>query len=243
VIVVADERADGSRSDSHLRLQQLAELLTQHGDLAVKQPDALLRLAALSVPSCQRASFVVLGVDEGLHTVSATDEIAAQLDSIQAECGDGPALHATGCAEVLHVPDLETDVRWPNFAGRATSLGVYSVLALRLDETPDGRAALAFYAGRPNAFSDVDIDVARIAAWLVSAALRTARYRKRAANLEIALESNRHIGSAIGILMARELLTADQAFDRLREESQRRHRKLRDLADEVLRTGQLPRMD
>ena len=74
-------------------------------------------------------------------------------------------------------------------------------------------------------------------------ALQTARYRKRAANLEIALESNRRIGSAIGILMARELLTAEQAFARLREASQRLHRKLRDIADEVVRTGQLPRLD
>jgi AmiR/NasT family two-component response regulator len=43
--------------------------------------------------------------------------------------------------------------------------------------------------------------------------------------------------------MARELLTAEQAFDRLRDASQRQHRKLRDIAEEVISTGQLPPLE
>ena len=59
-------------------------------------------------------------------------------------------------------------------------------------------------------------------------------------NLERALESSREIGCAMGILMARELCTQDQAFDRLRTASQHTHRKLRDIAAEVKDTGALP---
>jgi tetrahydromethanopterin S-methyltransferase subunit F len=60
----------------------------------------------------------------------------------------------------------------------------------------------------------------------------------RADNLEIALRSNRRIGMAIGVLLARHL-TEEQAFDALRQESMRRNVKLRDLAEEVIYTGTL----
>ena len=53
----------------------------------------------------------------------------------------------------------------------------------------------------------------------------------------MALESNRKIGAAIGMLMYRHKISYQDGFDRLRDVSQRTHTKLRDVADEVLRTG------
>ncbi|HZZ97211.1 MAG TPA: ANTAR domain-containing protein [Jatrophihabitantaceae bacterium] len=66
------------------------------------------------------------------------------------------------------------------------------------------------------------------------------RADETAANLQIALASNRRIGTAVGILMARHRITDDTAFDLLRVTSQRTHRKLRDIADDVVLTGALP---
>ena len=56
-------------------------------------------------------------------------------------------------------------------------------------------------------------------------------------HLEAALASSRAIGMAMGILMARHRLTEDQAFDQLRGMSSRRNVKLRDVATEVVHTG------
>lgn len=61
----------------------------------------------------------------------------------------------------------------------------------------------------------------------------------RIANLEHALVSNRRIGMALGILMARHGLTEQQAFDLLRLQSSRRNVKLAALAEEVVYTGVL----
>lgn len=61
-----------------------------------------------------------------------------------------------------------------------------------------------------------------------------------AANLQLALTSNRRIGVAIGILMAHHRITDTAAFEMLREASQRAHRKLRDIAEDVVLTGTLP---
>ena len=62
-------------------------------------------------------------------------------------------------------------------------------------------------------------------------------------NLTIALQSSRDIGTAIGILMSRRGLSREDAFGLMRAVSQRLHRKLRELAAEVIATGVLPGAD
>jgi AmiR/NasT family two-component response regulator len=58
-----------------------------------------------------------------------------------------------------------------------------------------------------------------------------------AEELRRALLSSRQIGMAMGIFMERHRLTAEQAFDCLRDLSQRRNVKLRDLAEQIIYTG------
>jgi hypothetical protein len=97
---------------------------------------------------------------------------------------------------------------------------------------------------RPN---EADATVVRFIAGQAVATMRIAGlaklvevHRVRAANLEQALATNREIGQAIGILMATDQITADEAFDRLRSASQHLHRKLRGIAADVVQTGMLP---
>lgn len=66
--------------------------------------------------------------------------------------------------------------------------------------------------------------------------------RDKIANLEAALVTARRIGAAMGVLMASHKVTEPQAFDLLRTASQNRHRKLREVAEDVLLTGTLPKM-
>lgn len=63
--------------------------------------------------------------------------------------------------------------------------------------------------------------------------------RQRADNLQRALISNRRIGMAIGILMVTRHLPEAEAFECLKQESQRRNVKLRDVAEQVIYTGSL----
>jgi hypothetical protein len=59
---------------------------------------------------------------------------------------------------------------------------------------------------------------------------------EKIANL-VALISARQIGVATGILIASLKITAAAAFELLRTASQRTHRKLRDVAEDVILTG------
>lgn len=64
--------------------------------------------------------------------------------------------------------------------------------------------------------------------------------RERTVNLQIALASSRQIGMAIGIVIERSGCTADDAFATLRRESQDANRKLRDIAGDIVLTGEVP---
>ena len=103
----------------------------------------------------------------------------------------------------------------------------------------------AFHCRFPNRRAEHDqLEPARflltLATDLLQAERRAARAENQAANLEIALSSSRDIGTAIGILMNAHLVTQEQAFAMLRTASQHGHRKLREIANEVIFTGSIP---
>ena len=61
--------------------------------------------------------------------------------------------------------------------------------------------------------------------------------RDKIENLEIALVTARQIGTAVGVLTASRKITDEAAFELLRRASQKSHRKLRDIAGDVILTG------
>ena len=62
-------------------------------------------------------------------------------------------------------------------------------------------------------------------------------HRAEAVSLAAGLESNREIGTAIGLLMAAHGLSADEAFDTLRRASSHLNRKLATIAREIIAQG------
>jgi AmiR/NasT family two-component response regulator len=81
-----------------------------------------------------------------------------------------------------------------------------------------------------------------LARYLCKAASLTAELtlvRRINEELTIAVESNRSVGVAMGILMDRHRITEPQSFDLLKTASQAAHRKLRNIALDVIDTGQL----
>src|SRR3954452_2191726 len=232
------ERTDGSQADQLDRLGPLAwRLRGEAGALA--DPDGIVRLAARVLPSAERVGLLVVGGQRRWTSAAATDAVAAELDAGQFDVATGPGLDPVEGPDVVVVDDLTRDPRWPTFAELALRRGVRAVVSARTPVEGLGRAVLSCSSGRPESFNASDGELAGVLGAFAAAALDAQRQRVRAANLALALDSNRLIGVAIGIVMARELLTSDQAFDRLRIVSQRRQRKLRDVAEDVVRTGEL----
>jgi GAF domain-containing protein len=163
------------------------------------------------------------------------------VDAIQYEAGQGPCLDAIAEHEVCQIDDLATDERWPAFSHRAVEeTGVRSMLSFRLFVEAQTIGALNLYSRERRAFDDHARAVGTILATHAALAVRAAQDKERADQLDLALQTNREIGVAIGVLMARGRMTQEEAFTLLRSASQRLNRKLRDVAAQVVDTGSVP---
>lgn len=172
------------------------------------------------------------------------DGVLAALDQAQHELGEGPCVDVLAGADSAHVPELIDSNRWPQFAARATAAGMRSALAYRLASGTTTLGALQMYAHLPAAFSATDRAQGLLFAAHAGMALENAQAHAKAddrrANLQLAMLSREVIGQAQGILMERERITAEQAFQLLRKASQALNRKLSDVAQELVDTGAVP---
>ena len=154
----------------------------------------------------------------------------------------GPCLDAIITNGVIVVPDLRTDDRWPRFTRAIVAqTPARSILSYRLFMIERARAGLNLYATRPGVFTDLSVATGAVFAAYASMALVAAARQDTANHLLRALETNREVGVAMGILMANGKLSNQQAFDGLRTASQHLNRKLHDIAADVAVTGALPR--
>lgn len=173
-------------------------------------------------------------------TYAATESRAAEFDTVQCAARQGPCVDALGAIELIQVDDLAAEERWPGLRQAARPLPFRSVLSVPVHTADGATQSLNLYAEQPGMFGRRHYPAAYLSAAAAGLALAALRERTRAANLHAALDSNRQIGAAMGILMARHHLSYDAAFTALRVASQHLHHKLRDIADEVVLTGALP---
>ncbi|MHB8431344.1 MAG: ANTAR domain-containing protein [Acidimicrobiales bacterium] len=203
---------------------------------------AIVDLAVTTIDGCDVAGIFLTRGDQ-IATSVYTDGLAVEVDDLQLESGEGPCLDAVGLRTSFYAEDLIGDDRWVTFGPKAVGIGVRCTLALNLstDESP---GALNLYARYPRAFGATDRAKAVIFGTLASLALRQAHVHededRRAEHLHAALSTRELIGQAQGILMEREHITSSQAFDILRRASQHLNIRLRDIAQDLIDTGQRP---
>jgi GAF domain-containing protein len=202
---------------------------------------AIARKAVDTVPGAEHAGITLERPDGKYVTVAATDELATRVDAIQYQTNEGPCVWAMTIDRTFETPDLSTDTRWPTFGPRAVrETGVVSMLSHRLFiEENTALGALNLYSRQRGAFTTVSAQTLTVLAAHCAIALGRVAAQAENEHLRHALESNRNVGIAMGILMANHRVTKDQAFDLLRVSSQHSHRKLVDIALEVIDTGRL----
>jgi hypothetical protein len=215
----------------------LAERVAGHED-GGSALQRMVELAVKSVEGCRYATITQVR-SKSSHLLATSDPVGSQLDRLQTELGEGPCLDAVSRDENFVITDLIHETRWPRFASLAArATDVRSVLVFRLAGSPPH--VLAIYGDGAGGLGDEALDTATIFASHASTLVALVAAEEHSANLETALESSREIGIALGILMAHRKITQQAAFDLLRAASQNLHRKLRDIAGEVMETGALP---
>jgi GAF domain-containing protein len=199
-------------------------------------------VARRNIPGTEASSITLIRGDRGF-TAAHSGEMALAADELQYAKGYGPCLDAGRGNVILRVDDMRTETRWPDYAAKVQAEGVRSSLSVPLPYQGTSIGALNNYATEPAAFATPEslaaaLEVAEAIAVVVVNADAHAQLGEQARNMRLAMDSRAVIEQAKGVLMAQRHLDADQAFDVLREASQRYNRKLRDIAQGIVASTQ-----
>lgn len=198
------------------RMSQLAVDLQQIDDESATL-GAIVSAAVDMVPGAAWAGIALVDGKQ-VTPAAASHELVTELDELQATLGEGPAVTAIHDHAVVRINDLgKPDQPWPHFAEKALRLGVHSMLSIRLYARNRNFGALTLYGEVSDAFDEG----AEILADLLSdhAAVALAGV-SREEHLSSALVNRDVLGQAKGILMERNRITSQQAFNLLVRASQ-----------------------
>jgi ANTAR domain/GAF domain len=219
-------------------MRLLSDRMADH----VERP--LEHLVAVAVETVRGARWVSVTMLHGDHfsTAASTSDQAVRADLLQYELGSGPCVDAVRQDSAYVTGDVASEPRWSCWGPRASAeVGVNSVLSqrLHLHEDTGILAGLNIYSDAKDAFDRSAIGVALVLATHAAVVLSERHASNRAKNLMKALETNREIGVAMGILMHEHRLNQQEAFDVLKVASQNSNRKLAHIAADVADTGTL----
>jgi GAF domain-containing protein len=203
----------------------------------------IVAIANREVPGAESTS-ITLVRDDKAFTAAHFGEMSLAADELQYERGYGPCMDAGRGGVVLRVDDMRTEQRWPDYVARVVrDTEVLSSLSVPLPYQGSTIGALNIYSTQPAAFAASEsltagLEVAETIAVAVANADAHWQVTEQARNMRLAMESRAVIEQAKGVLMAQRRVTAEQAFEILRDASQRYNRKLRDIATGIVESTQ-----
>jgi GAF domain-containing protein len=215
-------------------LRELAQVALVDRSLPEVLSD-IVAIAARGIPGAEASSITLLRAEKA-YTAAHFGEMALAADELQYAHGYGPCMDAGRGGVLLRIDDMRTDTRWPDYVAHVlTATPVLSSLSVPLPYQGSAIGALNNYSTKPAAFASPEslragTDVAEVIAVAVANADAHAQLFDQARNMRVAMESRAVIEQAKGVLMAQRHVDAEQAFEILREASQRYNRKLREIA-------------
>jgi hypothetical protein len=201
--------------------------------------ESAMALGCSSVPGAVACSTSVAFEDQDptFVTVAASAPSALVLDELQYRMDDGPCLTAAREGRVTAVEAMATDQRWPELSERALAEGVRQSVSLPLVLTR-GLGALNVYGGDGTAFRSSEARRrAALLADVTSVLLDDPADDGEglsAAQLQRILGERSVIQRAQGMVMARDGVSAEQAFHTLALASAEQSRRLADVAAAML---------
>ena len=157
------------------------------------------------------AGVAVPGDGQVLTPASAAGPRTGEVEALQEQRQDGPGPEAFRTGEVVAVPDLAAQRRWPALAERAATAGLHAVAAVPLRARDRTWGVLTLYWTRPGRCGAEELEVARLLADLATSYLVVAHDRDEARRAREALTVQAMTDSLTGLPVRRVFL------DRLRE--------------------------
>ena len=234
-IKAADEQ-ERTVADLASRLSDLARELQEKEDTDALLAD-IVHAALDLIPHVAAASISLVQGRRTVQSRAASGELPRIIDELQSTFAQGPCIDAAYDERIVRVPDMRLEKRWPDFAQAAFDAGARSMLCFQLFVKGDNLGALNLYGEDVDAFDEDSEQVGLLVASHAAVAFSDAQ---EIIQLTQALDTRDIIGQAKGILMERFKITPQQAFQVLTRASSDTNTKLRDVADALTGSGEIP---
>ncbi len=235
------QQASADAADLRAGISNLASLVA--GSLGL--PELLAEVSTFAVraiPGADGAGVTLLKVDRADHMVealAASASFVAEIDKIQyVTLKEGPCITAALEGRTVRSGSLGGEKMWPRFGPRVGRLGVHSALSLPLLLSDRVIGAINVYAHGKDVFDEHAAELGELFAKPAAVAVHNAQILAHAlaltAQLQTALSTRPVIDQAIGLIRGRSGRSAEEAFAQLRAISQAEHRKLAEMAQQII---------
>jgi GAF domain-containing protein len=219
----------GSLQDLELRRTGLGPALQQVVD------------AAKALFKAEGAGLMLVGEGEVLRWVTATDARAQSLEAAQERLGEGPCVEAFHRRVVQQVSDSAAEQRWPDLARVLRHDGVHALLSVPVEVAQGTVGTLNLYLREPREWDHSEVNAAeiygRLVGSLLGSALAAELQGQLIEQLQWALEHRILVEQAKGVLMGREGISADAAYQRIRSVARSSRRPVAEVARRVVAGG------
>ena len=190
------------------------------------------------------AGLMLIDAEGQLRWASASDQTAQTVEDEQERLAQGPCAVAFSQRLPAAIRNIHTEPDWDKFAQVLVGEGICAALSVPVELDGGVIGTLDVYVGRPRDWDPSEVAALQAYAGLVASLLSaavTAQVKGRLADqLQAALEHRWLIEQAKAVLMGREDLDAQAAFERLRGAARSSTRRLADVARDVTGGQPLP---
>src|SRR5215207_4686791 len=190
------------------------------------------------------AGLMLIDAEGQLRWASASDQTAQTVENEQERLAQGPCAVAFSQRLPAAIRNIHTEPDWAEFTQVLVSEGVCAALSVPVELDGGVIGTLDVYATRARDWDPSEVAALQAYAGLVASLLSaavTAEVKGRLADqLQAALEHRWLIEQAKGVVMGRERLDAQAAFERLRGAARSSTRRLADVARDVTDGQPLP---
>ena len=200
--------------------------------------------AARQLFAADAAGLMLVDSDGVLRWASASDQEAQNVEEGQERLAQGPCAVAFSQRAPAAIHDVKTEPDWQEFTQVLLAEGISAALSVPVELDGGVVGTLDVYADEPRDWDPSEVAAlqayAGLVASLLSAAVTAEAKGRLADQLQAALAHRWLIEQAKGVLMGRERLDAQAAFERLRGAARSSTRRLVDVARDVTAGAPLP---
>jgi signal transduction protein with GAF and PtsI domain len=200
--------------------------------------DVILQLLAETLDSVVCSILLVVDKKKELTVSAALCSAPYGVHHMPVRMNGSPIETVIRKCHPIVIPNIhnETQYRYPELA---QTLGVVSLLAAPLISQRRVIGSINIYTRDERSFSDNEVGFVKVVSGQAAVAIQNARLITETLDLKRSIEARKLIERAKGVLQVKYRLTEEEAFLRLRNESRRSHRSMRDLSRELVKGGGL----